>query len=477
MTGIDRRDEALGAALRALPVPEHGAGFADRLRAELRAAPAAGTERGRRRAGGRFAGLGRRAGGRLPARARSGAGGRLGVLRRRGRLTGGLALAGAACVTALALLLPGGTHTPGGTLGVEPATAAQLGATVTRALARVDALSAVLVVRERAASDAPLRTTRARVLLTSAGDVRVEGAERLLAYHADSGVQTALRDPLIPGAVVEEGLAPGPPDRTGDRAVALDLGAVARALRAAGRAPVREVRVAGRPAWRIVLPAAIDVHALPGDSGDRVDVAVDRASGIPLRVRETYRGRFVREQRLERIRLDPAIPAGAFALVAPGDALRLDAGFERSTLGAARGAIGYAPLAPRWLPAGFARAETAVAVATDPTGAEAMNPPSRDVVSTAYRRGLQTVVVTTRRVGADPRAWTDPLAAGEGFLVRPQQICFTRGALAGRCGQQLVAPRALPHVWAVAGGLVVTVAGDLTAPELRRAAESLAPVP
>lgn len=457
MTRLDdrERDEQLGAALRALPVPEHAPDFAARLRAELEAAkPATGTARHRRLAG--------------PGR-----------LRRepRRRLTLGLTLASAVVgVAVLALLLPGGARTPGGGLGVEPATAAQLAARVSGALARIDALEAELTVREREASDAPMRTTRAHILLTSGGDVRIEGDRRDVAYHADSGTLTRLRDPLIPGVTVERGQAPGEPDRAPDRSLALQLGSVARALRAAGGAPVRETTVAGRPAWRIVLRAAVDIHALPGDTGDRLEVVVDRATGIPLRVRETYRGRLVREERLTDVRIDPAIPAAAFAPpLPPGPVQRLDGGFETVSFDVAGAEAGYAPLVPRWLPSGFARAETAVAAEAPSTGAEAMNPPSLDVVSTAYRRGLQTVIVSTRRTGPSARAWTDPLAAGEGFLVRPQRVCFTGGALAGRCGQQLVAPRAMPHVWAVAGGLVVTVAGDLTAAELRRAAGSLAP--
>jgi hypothetical protein len=411
----------------------------------------------------------------------------------RGWRVGLTAAAGLVAVAlALVLLLPEGTRTPGGgTLGAQPATAAQVGARVATALARIDALSAVLVVRGRTASDAPLRTTRSRLWLTSAGDERVQalgrGGGRDAAYDAATGTEVVVRDPGVPGSSVTRGLAPGPPDRpASDRAVQRQLGGVARALRAAGAAPVRAVSYDGRPAWRIAVAAAIDVHALPGDTGDRVEITVDRASGLPLRVRETFRGRFVAERRLERVRIDPRIPAGTFtpdpAAVPQGQldhaVDRFDAGFRRRPFAQARAAVGYAPLAPRALPAGFARAETAVAVTTPfATGAEGMNPPSRDVVSTAYRRGLDAVVVSTRRVGGDPRAWADPLAAPEGFLVRSERVCFRAGALAGSCGQLLVDPRATPHVWAIAGGLVVTVAGDLTRGELLRAAGSLAPAP
>lgn len=331
---------------------------------------------------------------------------------------------------------------------------------MTSALARIDALAAILVVREKPASDVPMRTTRSRLLLTSAGDERLIGIDggRDAAYHADSGVETVLRDPGFPGATVTRGLAPGPLDRTfGDRAVQRQLGGVACALRAASAAPVSHIAYEGRPAWRIELRAEPNVRALPGDTGDRIEVVVDPRTGIPLRVRETFEGRLVSERRLEQVRLDPPIPPRVFApplSEAPRDGLGTSvgifrAGFRPSRFDRARAAVGYAPLRPGWLPSGFARAETAVASDTPfPTGAEGMNPPSRDVGSTAYRRGLDTVVVSTRRVGADRAAWADPLAAPEGFLVRGERVCLRAGALAGSCGELLVDPRATPHVWA-----------------------------
>jgi hypothetical protein len=125
------------------------------------------------------------------------------------------------------------------------------------------------------------------------------------------------------------------------------------------------------------------------------------------------------------------------------------------------------------VPRGFERAETVTAPEGQPTGSEGMNPPSRDIVSAAWRRGLDRLVVTTRRAGPDPGAWTDPLAAGEGFLTTPQRVRFRTGALAGTTGELLLDPRATPHIWARTAELVVTVSGDLSRAELLRVAGSL----
>ncbi len=102
-----------------------------------------------------------------------------------------------------------------------------------------------------------------------------------------------------------------------------------------------------------------------------------------------------------------------------------------------------------------------------------MNPVAGGVVSLAYRRGFDRIIVTTRLVGADPSLWSDPLASGEGFIDHPETVVLTGGALNGLEAELLIDPRAVPHVWAMTDSLVVTVSGDLTRAELLAVAESL----
>jgi len=151
--------------------------------------------------------------------------------------------------------------------------------------------------------------------------------------------------------------------------------------------------------------------------------------------------------------------------------MRSDDGFRRVALGDVAGAVGYAPLVPTRVPNGFRLAAVAVAAEAAPTGAGAGNPPSRNVVSLAYRRGLDRIVVTTRRAG-DGR-WTDPLASGEGFVDHPEPVALDAGALAGAVGHVVLSPHGVPHLWALDDGLVITVAGDLSRGELVAVAGSL----
>jgi hypothetical protein len=325
------------------------------------------------------------------------------------------------------------------------------------------------------AASEPVVTDRFSFAMTARGDLRTDAASgRRSAYGAAAGTEVILGDPHVGDRpYVRRGLAPAAPDaHPFDELFQRSLGAVVRALRAGDSSSVREIRYRRRPAW--ALRVAVPVNKL-GYSGDRIEVVVDRASGLPLRSRETFRGRLVQDLRLAHLRVDrdvrialPTVPGGS-------DPLVTDDGFRRTAASAVAGAVGYAPLLPSWVPHGFARAETVTARVAQVTGNEGMNPRSRDVVSAAWRRGLDRLVVTTRRVGPDRQAWEDPLSAGEGYVTTPEAVRFTSGALAGTRGQLLVDPRATPHVWALAGPLVVTVSGDLSRAELLRVASSLQP--
>ena len=158
---------------------------------------------------------------------------------------------------------------------------------------------------------------------------------------------------------------------------------------------------------------------------------------------------------------------------------RSDQGFRRVPLDEVEGIVGYAPLVPSWLPEGYELADVTVAEQGPPTGTEAMNPATPGVVSMAFRRGFDSIFISTR-VAVEPTGgaiWRDPLASGEGFFDEPEPVTLERGALSGVEANLLIVPLAIPHIWALTDELVVTVAGDLSREELVRVAESLEPRP
>ena len=437
------RDERLGELLRELEVPEHRPGF----EAELRRRLAAGRRRPAQRA----------------TRRRFGWGVRI------------AAVAAVIAAVVVAIGVPRTKHTPS-VLGPEPATAAEIKAKVRTALIQMKSLGGELVY------DGPKKGDEARwrFTLTAQGDFDLVGPTRKerITYDASTGVaRSAQRSASLGGGPVfyaeRRGVAPGLPDPSPPTwLVPTELEAYVRALLAAEDPRVTETTYDGRPAW-ILSVETVPNAIVPEFSGDRLDVTVDKASGMPERVLETKNGRFLRELRIEGLAVNADVPAGTFTLDFPPDAevSHVDEGFRRVGLDDVQGAVGYAPLVPNWLPAGFELAEVAVAREGRPTGTEGGNPVSRDVVSLSYRRGLDQVLVTTRSAQGGP--WSDPLATGEGFVDTPEGVVLTGGALDGRNAQILLAPRGIPHLWVQTDDLIVTVSGALGRAQLLQVAESL----
>lgn len=455
------RDEELGAALRALETPDHRPGFYADLHRRL------GEERAARRTDVRKRRLARRRG-----------------------LRWGLRLASAAAVASAVWLVVGLPEDAPDVVRPELA-AAEIQARVRMALADAETLTGVLLARGPGFESAYgwKGTQRWRFALTARGDFRLTGLtlEENVAYDAERGVQRSLNASASLGgeglfAAERTGLAPGPPDPGPiDPVLENDYGAFVRALLAADDPRVREATYRGKPAWRLDVPAAVN-QIVPEHSGDHFAIWVDQETGIPVRVVEQKDGRPLDEVRIERLVVDEPLPRETFTLRFPAEAevMRNDEGFQRVPLDEATAAVGYAPLVPRWVPEGFELAEVAVSPGRGfPTGVEAGNPPSTDVVSLSFRRGLDQILVTTRlrHVPGWPDAWSDPLATGEGYVDEPEGVRLGRGALSDVEANVLVVPLNVPHLWAQTDDLVVTVSGGISRDELVRVAESLEATP
>jgi hypothetical protein len=419
---IAERDHELGAALRALEVPEHVADFEARLEQRLRAE-------------------------RRPARAP----------RRSFRWAGPvLAVVAAAAVVALVVIeVPATSQTPL-LAGPETASAAVVQARVRQAFASIESLSGTLVTDGPGAGD----RRRWSFTLTAAGDFLLRGPDEgeLVAYDAGTGVvRSAQRSSSAGGDTLfyaeRRGVAPGPPDEELP-IVPAEYGAYVRALLASDDPRVVGTVYDGRPAWRLDVPLEPN-ELVPQFSGDELRVVVDRGTGFPIRVVERRDGAILHELRIDDLGVDRPVPRDAFRPAFPSGAepAVTDEGFRRVALSELARAAGYRPLVPAWLPDGYRLAEAAVG--------------QGGIVSLSYRRGLDRFLVTTRRA-----AGGDPLAAPPGVRVVPKWVAL-RGALAGGEAELVLAPRSLPHVWAEADGLAVTVGGDLSRAELIRIAESL----
>jgi hypothetical protein len=448
------RDHELGAALRELEAPEHRPDFHAELHRRL------ALERTARR----------------PER------------RRRPQVRWVARVATVAVVVALAVVAYDALRSERGetpVVGVETASAREIQTRVQRALAAAEALGGTLVW------DGPQRgdETRWKFELTTRGDFRLSGLTRTeeSAYDAERGVERLYSrdDEGVVSAGVMRGLAPGWPDATSSSWMLPDqFGAFVRVFLTDKDpdAPVETVTTDdGRPAWRLQVEVAPSGILPPEFTGDALTITVDQETAMPIEVTETREDAFRSQIRIEDLAMNPNVSPDAFTLDFPADAepTTVDHGFRRVGLDEVAAEVDYAPLVPTWVPEGYRLAEVAVSPGVGVSGGvEASNPPSTDVVSLSFRRGLDQFLVTTRlrnvpEWGAGD--WSDPLATGEGYVDRPERVRVRRGALSGVEINLLIVPRNIPHIWALTDDLVVTVSGDLSRAELLRVSESLEP--
>lgn len=435
------RDEWLGELLRELEAPEHRPQFHGELRRRLREE-------------------------RQAARSRT-------VVRWSLRMG---AVATAAAVAIAVVGLPWDANSPS-LPGPQAASAAVVKARVRAALATLHGLSGVLVATGPRETDGG----RWRFAMDAAGDLRLQGPRPgdVMTYDAATGVvRSAQHSASLDGGLLfyaeRSGVAPGPPDQGPPTWVLPEqYGAFVRAALADTPSSVRDTTYDGRPAWRLDVRTTPNA-TVPELSGDHLSITVDRASGMPVRVVESKHGTVLRDVRIRNLTVDPRLEASTFTLAFPAGAevMRSDDGFRRVSLDQVAAAVGYRPLVPSWSPPGYRLAEAAVAQDAAPTGKDGANPPSRMVVSLAYRRGIDQFFVTTRLRGDG--SWSDPLASPEGYTDTPIKSAHTGGMLAGADAQVVISAQTEPHLWALTDKLVVTVGGDLDRRELTRIASSLA---
>jgi outer membrane lipoprotein-sorting protein len=432
----EHRNELIATALAELEAPEHEPDFFERLEALI-------TEEELRRRGYR--------------RGRA-------LLRGR-RIQWALRIGIAAAVAAVLVLMFALPRLA----GPEEASAAEIKERVRSALAEAKTMRGRIRYRAFDVRTGNFTTSRFSFAASAHGDFRLEqlGGPSDLAYDASTGVERSINTSASIGAgqfyAERRGLAPGPPDQgPSDSLLARQLGATVRALLAAHDPRVSETVYQERKGWRLVFP--IRPNAVFADV-DRLDVTVDQKTALPVRVIATLEGSVRSELEIDDLAVDTKLAADTFAVAFPAhaDVLRTDEGFRRRALGQVAAGVGYAPLVPHWVPGGYRLAQVALARSTEAT-AGGLNPPSRMVVSLAYRRGFDQFTVTTRLRNAG-RSWRDPFAI-QGVRFHSTTVRLTHNALAGSEARLVLDSRTIPHIWALTGDLVVTVSGDLTRAEL-----------
>ncbi len=310
------------------------------------------------------------------------------------------------------------------------------------------------------------------------GSFRYRGLDRRsdTAYDSARGRAQSWRRQAS-GAVTaaeDSGLAPGPPDADGSSRYLRndELAAIVRSLEGSPFTLAKPRRSRGREVWVIDLRLATSAE-VPVDA---MRVVVDRRRRLPLEVSRSVKGTVIERKQFSDVRFASTVSRGTFQLAFPKGTVPhpLANGFRRTKLPSVQAAVNYTPATPQWLPSGY-ELSTAAVLPGGPPGLPATaggdNPPNRDVVSLAYRRGVGQITVTTRRAGTAAEQWKDPFGAGRRPVGQAQQVRLDRGRFLGTTVEQVGGPS--PHLWGRTSDLVFTVAGDLDPSELLRVANSL----
>jgi len=323
-------------------------------------------------------------------------------------------------------------------------------------------------------------TGRYAFVRSSDGSLRYRALDRrsdsVYDVRTGAGQRWSMRDGGAVDASTDIGLAPGPPDVDGaDRYLQGDeLRSIIRSLEASPRTVAHSRTRDGRKVWVIDarLPAASNAPV------DAVHLIVDRERQLPIEVSRSVKGKVVRRSRFTALRTSNSVPPDTFRLTGPAPIgpPAFDNGFRESGLPSAASLVGYVPATPGWLPSGYELSTIAVLRGSPlglPATAGGDNPPNQDVTSLVYRRMLEQLTVTLRRVAAGSDYWKDPFLAQSQPSGRIQRLRLDGGRFVGTMVEQVSAPGVASHVWGRTSNYVFTVAGDLEPSQLVRVASSL----
>lgn len=360
-------------------------------------------------------------------------------------------------------------------------TNAKLADSITSTLAKSRTVAAMFTA---VTTDGGLRSTKSQLFFNRNGSFRLRTVDgdpngsTDIAYDATTGV--ADRRVVIPGAggptVVQSqrsGLATGPPDSSATIDPFFDgyLPQVLTAMRAHPDIFVTAGRTEGKDTW--VLDVTLPHEA---NTPDKATLAVDQQLLVPVQLQLKRNGVLQLQYSLSDVVFDQAEDSGTYSFpFSDGPVDRSDDRFQRSTLSAVPNVLnGFQPATPTALPDGYDLAGVAILKGEgDRTGTNGANPPSTDVVSLTYRRGWETVTLTTRTNNVPAgRAWQDPFVS-TGTTPPADTVKLSSGRFAGADAQRVAVPGRTPYLWGTSGRVMFTATGNLTADDLVRLVGSI----
>lgn len=293
-----------------------------------------------------------------------------------------------------------------------------------------------------------------------------------LAYDANTGTRLLRSTTAGMQQVEQKGLATGGPDPHALINPFFDaqLGQVLAALRAHPDNYVTSKKVGGHAVWQTEVE-------LPHDntSADRAILDVDQQLLVPASLEFRRGTQLLRIFQLSDVVLDQPLPSSTFTFPFSNDPVdSTDDGFVHTTLAGAPAQLGgFQPVTPKFLPDGYELAEVAVHKGEGTrTGPEGANPPSANVVSLTYRRGWETITLTTRTNNVAPgQVWQDPFVTTSP-APPADSVRISGGRFTGTDARRVSPTGGAPYLWGATDSLLFTVTGDLTPDDLVRVVAS-----
>jgi hypothetical protein len=270
---------------------------------------------------------------------------------------------------------------------------------------------------------------------------------------------------------------------------------------------LRQATIGGVDCWVIGTTMASSQSGVGEAAAERVQIAVDKRTLFPVRFTGSGRG-VTAEVRISYGGTAGGAPAGAFGVSVPPGAHLVPIGpdFSVGPNGSSAGFrpipfgdkavmaqwIGYQPAFPTWMPSGFVRSGATYQATDDvgPVGGPLHPESDSAVVSLAYRRGFDAVYVGVQPNLSQSGSMTvngrryrghfgDPFVQLYGpawryWRARTTDAVIRSGPFAGHVAHIVVDPSVLPHLWVRDPTSTATVSGDLSAADMVRVVEALA---
>jgi hypothetical protein len=233
-------------------------------------------------------------------------------------------------------------------------------------------------------------------------------------------------------------------------------------------ATVEKTTHEGRDAWKLSFP---QIESQATSTPTSMVVIADRSTNFPLLVDARQGGKPRFSLTFSNVQLNPSTSGTNFTLEFPAgmEIERVKSIARIVTFGETKSLAGRTALRPAYIPAGFSPAPVTFAEQVDGMGGSATN-----VVNMSYRKGLATITaITGRDIQADGFHY-DPWA-GDTESDTATKYTVNAGYFAESTATLITDPLSSPYILGEKNGISFGIKGDVSIDELKQIVGSFTP--